>query len=483
MFNAANTAAFAQIEPLILGAGGTDVDARPLITGVSVRRVNGDNQLHGGSGNDTPIGGNAADRFAAYGYFGKDSFGGAAGIGDLGLYGPPSAVTLTFTNATDGVVTDRTNSVVFVNVEAFEIGSHNDVIDFLNAGSGVNLFGNGGDHSVIGSNFDDSIFDFDSTRGLTADGGLGNDCIQGGVGSEILDGGKGEDYLNGTSGAGDDDLGGDGGKDVVYGETGSDTVRGGTDVDTMYGGSDADRLFGGGGSDQILTFPNGETIAIPVGTVGTLTQQTQFASLVAMGVLPCFAPGVLIMTTRGEAPVERLCIGDMIVTAGHGPQPLRWIGKRTETVEMRDDKHLPVQIKAGALGTGLHHRLLIVSPLHRIVLSGRNVHQTFGEPEVLAHANALTGDARIRRKRGNAQYDEFSLWFDRHEIIIAERIGTESYRPRSVAMAGFEPMFARRSMRSTRGCATTRMAAPGRWLDPSLGGRNRKLRSQFRAAR
>ncbi|MEL6479553.1 MAG: Hint domain-containing protein, partial [Pseudomonadota bacterium] len=40
----------------------------------------------------------------------------------------------------------------------------------------------------------------------------------------------------------------------------------------------------------------------------------------------CYCPGALILTNRGEVPVEDLRVGDLLVTADHGLQPLVWIG-------------------------------------------------------------------------------------------------------------------------------------------------------------
>lgn len=38
----------------------------------------------------------------------------------------------------------------------------------------------------------------------------------------------------------------------------------------------------------------------------------------------CFAAGTMIRTARGERPVEKLRVGDLVVTRDNGLQPLAW---------------------------------------------------------------------------------------------------------------------------------------------------------------
>jgi hypothetical protein len=43
---------------------------------------------------------------------------------------------------------------------------------------------------------------------------------------------------------------------------------------------------------------------------------------------PCFTAGTLIDTPTGAKPVETLRTGDLVHTLHHGPQSIRWIGKK-----------------------------------------------------------------------------------------------------------------------------------------------------------
>lgn len=102
--------------------------------------------------------------------------------------------------------------------------------------------------------------------------------------------------------------------------------------------------------------------------------------------VPCFTLGTMILTAQGERPIEALKVGDMVVTQDSGLQPVRWIGRRTV---FGRGAYAPVQFGAGALN-GLTTPLL-VSPQHRILLSGYQAELLFGESEVFAAADQLIG--------------------------------------------------------------------------------------------
>ena len=356
--------------------------------------------------------------------------------------------------------------------------------DLVDAGGGADsVEGRAGSDTIYGGTGNDIIVGYDATQISTGDisvftddgsadtlyGDAGDDTLAGGDGADLLDGGSDDDVLYG--GAGDDTLFGGSGNDALTGGTGDDTFQlsasGGDDTITDFTiGEDvlstsaltdvgnaltnqdglvtADEVTvtGGGGSDQVLTFPSGETVTVPDGTVDTSNTATQFASLVSMGVPPCFARGTLIETPDGPCAVENLRIGDLVATAADHPQPLRWIGVRKVDFgpcNPRGNKDKPIEIKPGALGPGVPRRTLVVSPQHRLVLTGSEVEMICKTPEVFAAANALTGLNGVRRMHGKRQIIYYALLFDQHEVIFAEGARTESFRPGPVALDGFSP--------------------------------------------
>lgn len=133
----------------------------------------------------------------------------------------------------------------------------------------------------------------------------------------------------------------------------------------------------------------------------------------------CFLHGTLIDTPQGRIPVQDLAAGDSVITLDNGAQQIRWIGSsRVSGLGAL----APIRIGAGALG---NDRDLLVSPNHRMLLTGPRAELLFGEGEVLLAAKFLTSDARVEAEpRPVAEY--FHILLDRHEIIFAEGAPAES---------------------------------------------------------
>ncbi|MEM7684930.1 MAG: Hint domain-containing protein [Pseudomonadota bacterium] len=115
-------------------------------------------------------------------------------------------------------------------------------------------------------------------------------------------------------------------------------------------------------------------------------------STATAGTVPvCYCPGTMVLTDCGERAVEGLVAGDCLVTADHGLQPIRWIGRTAHCFPEGPHKHKPIEIKAGVLGSDLPRRTLIVSPQRRMLIRAPVVEELFGETEVLALAKGLVG--------------------------------------------------------------------------------------------
>ncbi len=137
---------------------------------------------------------------------------------------------------------------------------------------------------------------------------------------------------------------------------------------------------------------------------------------------PCFSAGTLIETERGLTPVEEIAVGDLVRTLDHGLQPVRWRGSRGIAAL---DKHAPIRFAPGAIG---NTRELVVSPQHKILVSGWRAELFFGEDEVLVAATHLVNHDTIHRAP-RRYMDYHHLMFDQHEVLLAEGVPTESFYP------------------------------------------------------
>ena len=137
---------------------------------------------------------------------------------------------------------------------------------------------------------------------------------------------------------------------------------------------------------------------------------------------PCFAAGTLVETERGMSPIEQIEVGDLVRTLDNGLQPVRWHGFRSVCAL---GVNAPIRFAPGAMGNA---KELLVSPQHKVLVSGWRAELFFGEDEVLVAAHHLVNADTIHRAvRRQVTYHH--LMFDAHEIILADGIPSESFYP------------------------------------------------------
>ena len=148
-------------------------------------------------------------------------------------------------------------------------------------------------------------------------------------------------------------------------------------------------------------------------------------------VVPCFTPGVGIETAAGFVPVETLELGDMVRTLDHGLQPIRWIGQvRLNAAQLVKDPSLrPILVRADAFGLGHPHQDILLSPQHRVLLGGWRMELVMGSDEGLAAIVHLVNDHGILRATDRDEVTYIHLMFDRHEVVCADGLWAESFRP------------------------------------------------------
>ena len=257
----------------------------------------------------------------------------------------------------------------------------------------------GGDDRFEGSDLSDE-----------ANGGAGNDTLLGHGGDDQLIGGPGDDYLVGGPGQ-DQVIGGEGGDTFVWSlGDGQDNVVGDADDHLIINAPevpDFTAVDTGDGTTTIIVDGEEFTISgIPIDNIDFV----------------CFAEGTRILTTRGEVPVERLRIGDQVIspaaTGGAAPQPVIWLGHALAEVARhpRPADVAPIRIAAEALGEGVPLRDLRVSPDHAIFLEGS-----------LVPAKHLVNGTSIVQELWHRRVTYWHVELPAHGLLVAEGAVTESY--------------------------------------------------------
>ena len=387
------------ITDTIFGYGGNDSlqagFGHDLVFGGS-----GDDQLDGDTGNDTLTGDVGDD--ALFGGDGNDQMSG--GAGNDSLFGWQDDDTLAGGTGNDMVDGDEGNDQVF-------------------GGAGVDtLIGDAGDDTLNAGDDNDKIY-----------GGDGNDSVLGGDGDDLIFAGGGNDTLTGD--AGNDSLSGGDDRDTFFGGAG-DVIDGGE------GGDDYDvldlRAYTHAGTNILYTAGNAESGTVQfLDGAGAVTDTLIFSNIEK--IIACFTLGAMIQTERGEVAVEELHAGDKVLTRDHGLQPIRWVGRRdlSQTDLAREPRFSPIRIEKGALGANLPQRDLMVSPQHRMLVSGPRAQLLFGDAEVLVAATHMVGMTGVQRvyPRGISYVH---ILFDQHQIVRADGAWSESFQPGAQTLSGLE---------------------------------------------
>lgn len=151
----------------------------------------------------------------------------------------------------------------------------------------------------------------------------------------------------------------------------------------------------------------------------------------------CFGPGTRLDTPHGPIRADRLRLGDTLITLDHGPQPIRWIGKRRQRFAP-DGPAPPVLIRRGAAGEDRPRRDFFLSADHRVLVETRPGFVLHDPSGALAPARALTRLRAVRPARGRRAITWYSFLLPFHAVIFAEGMAVESLYPGPEAWARLE---------------------------------------------
>jgi hypothetical protein len=177
------------------------------------------------------------------------------------------------------------------------------------------------------------------------------------------------------------------------------------------------------GADQLVIADNGGNVTIQLtgsftGDFFHLSNDGGGQTLLTEDTTPCYLRGTRIRTSSGDAAIETLRIGDLVMTAADGALPVKWIGRcgYRDWLAVGNAKVQPILFKKGAIADGVPARDLYVSPEHAMFLNG-----------MLVPARHLVNGASILKCDGMEEVEYFHLEFDRHAVIFAEGAAAESF--------------------------------------------------------
>ncbi|MGD9294602.1 MAG: Hint domain-containing protein, partial [Roseobacter sp.] len=189
----------------------------------------------------------------------------------------------------------------------------------------------------------------------------------------------------------------------------------------------------GRGSQPLLMFldelpPRGTELWVVHHTLGARVEHHDGPE---SGGVICFTQGTAIATPLGNRPVEELRVGDRVLTKDNGPQPIEWIGSRRMTGArlFAMPRLRPVRIRAGALGIERPDQELLVSPEHRLLLSGDVAQDLFNTREVLVAAKDLIDGRLICTDVQARAVTYIHLLLPEHNVLWANGVATESFHP------------------------------------------------------
>jgi hypothetical protein len=135
----------------------------------------------------------------------------------------------------------------------------------------------------------------------------------------------------------------------------------------------------------------------------------------------CFLRGTSIRTPSGDREVSALSIGDLVLTHSGEAKPIKWIGRRQlrreGTNPWREDV-VPIKVARSALGDGVPHTDLYLSPGHALYIDG-----------TLITVGSLVNGRTIVRCCGDDVdvLEYFHVELSDHDVIFADGAPAESF--------------------------------------------------------
>jgi len=127
-----------------------------------------------------------------------------------------------------------------------------------------------------------------------------------------------------------------------------------------------------------------------------------------------------IETVEGPVPIDKLRLGDEVLTAGSGYQPVRWIAQRTVPAL---GGFRPVRIRAPFFGLESD---VVAAPDHRVRLELAEAEYMLGDDEVLIPAATLVNGRHAQRDARHRLVTYYQVLLDVHDCLLHDGLWAES---------------------------------------------------------
>lgn len=153
-----------------------------------------------------------------------------------------------------------------------------------------------------------------------------------------------------------------------------------------------------------------------------------FGTITSGSSVICLSGNGQVLTRHGRTAARRLKAGDLVWTADHGYQPIRWIGKTRVSAQMmaENPKLRPVRLVKGSLAPDMPSSNMLVSRQHRVMVSSPVAKPIFGQPDVLVAAHQLCAFNGIEERALERAIVYVHILFDRHEVVDCDGALVES---------------------------------------------------------
>jgi len=139
-----------------------------------------------------------------------------------------------------------------------------------------------------------------------------------------------------------------------------------------------------------------------------------------VGLAPGLVADTVVRTAAGPRLVQDLARGDLVLTADHGMQPVRWVVSRELPALGR---FAPIRLRAPFFGL---ERDLCLAPDHRILIEGADAEYLFGADAVLVEARHLAGMAATASLRSAETVRYVHVVLDSHDCLAVSGAWAES---------------------------------------------------------